>query len=118
MIVERIPMDNSRFGLSRGYSWSKIAKGASFCQVDRISPVVRSKPCSTSGSQKCSGARPIFRASAIVASVAEVGLIISIKLHSPEVHAFVILANSRRAEAVAWVIKYFVVASTARGWCW
>lgn len=28
------------------------AKGASFCQVERIRPVVRSKPCRTSGSQE------------------------------------------------------------------
>ena len=37
------------------------AKGASFCQVDRMSPVVRSSPWSTSGSHVCSGARPTFR---------------------------------------------------------
>lgn len=53
-----------------------------------------------------------------MASVAEPGLIISIRLHSPEVQAFVALANRSRAEAVACVIKYFVEASTARGWCW
>ena len=47
--------------------------------------------------------------------MAEVGLIISVKLHSPEVQAFVMLANNNKAEAVAWVMKYFVVASTARG---
>lgn len=50
--------------------------------------------------------------------MADVGLSISSKLHSPDVQAFVILANKSRAEAVACVRKYFVVASTARGWCW
>lgn len=39
--------------------------------------------------------------------------------HCPESQAFVALANKSIAAAVAWVIKYLVVASTARGWwCW
>lgn len=49
------------------------ANGASFCQVDKIKPVVRSRPCSTSGSQKCKGASPTFNASPIIAMVAAVG---------------------------------------------
>lgn len=53
----------------------------------------------------------------MVTSVAEVGLSISSKLHSPKLQAFVMLANKSKAEAVACVRKYFVVASTARGWC-
>lgn len=78
---------------------------------------MRFSPWSTSGSQKCIGAIPIFKASAMVASAAEVGLSISSKLHSPRVQAFVMLANNNKAEAVACVRKYFVAASTARGWC-
>lgn len=46
------------------------ANGASFCHVDKISPVVRSSPCKTSGSQAWTGARPILRARAIVRIVA------------------------------------------------
>lgn len=80
--------------------------------------MVRFSPWRTSGNQKCIGARPIFRDNAMVASVAEVGLDISNRLHSPEVQAFVMLANKRRVDAVACVRKYFVVASTVRGWCW
>lgn len=57
------------WGLSAGEICSKIMNGASFCQVDKISPVFRSSPCRTSGSQKCIGARPNFRARAIVTSV-------------------------------------------------
>jgi len=39
--------------------------------------------------------------------------------HSPVIQALVVLANRTRAAAVAWVRKYLVVASTARGWwCW
>ena len=39
--------------------------------------------------------------------------------HSPVIQALVVLANRIRAAAVAWVRKYLVVASTARGWwCW
>ncbi|MGL5702157.1 MAG: hypothetical protein ACRCW5_03285 [Cetobacterium sp.] len=37
--------------------------------------------------------------------------------HSPVIHAFVVAANKIIAAAVAWVRKYLVVASTARGWC-
>ena len=69
----------------------------------------------TSGNQKCSGASPIFNAKAIEISVAEIGLIISVIFHWPVNQAFVVPANRRRAEAVACVIKYFVVASVARG---
>lgn len=37
-------------------------------------------------------------------------------LHSPVSQALVVLANRSIAAAVAWVRKYLVVASTARGW--
>ena len=37
--------------------------------------------------------------------------------HCPANQAFVTLANSRTAAAVAWARKYLVAASTARGWC-
>ena len=49
-----------------GWVCKSRAKGASFCQVDRMRPVVRFNPCRTSGSQVCTGARPIFRARAMV----------------------------------------------------
>ena len=45
---------------------SRSENGASFCQVDRISPVVRSRPWRTSGSQAWRGARPTFNARARV----------------------------------------------------
>lgn len=35
--------------------------------------------------------------------------------HCPVNQAFVVLANNSMAAAVAWVRKYLVVASTARG---
>lgn len=38
-----------------------------------ISPVVRSRPWRTSGSQKCRGARPILRANPIIAIVIAMG---------------------------------------------
>lgn len=60
-------------GCMVGAIWITSAKGASFCQVDRINPVVRSKPCRTSGSQKCMGAKPSFRARAIITIVAAAG---------------------------------------------
>lgn len=36
--------------------------------------------------------------------------------HWPVSQAFVVLAKRSMAAAVAWARKYFVVASTARGW--
>lgn len=48
---------------------SNKMKGAIFCQVDKMSPVVRSSPCSTSGNQVCKGASPIFNAKARVIMV-------------------------------------------------
>lgn len=49
------------------------ANGAIFCHVAIISPVGRLRPCITDGIQKCTGARPIFSARAIVTSVAARG---------------------------------------------
>lgn len=37
--------------------------------------------------------------------------------HSPTSQALVVLAKRIIAAAVAWVKKYLVVASIARGWC-
>lgn len=92
------------------------AKGASFCHVERISPVNRSNPCITSGIQKCIGASPILSARAVINIVLARGSDRSVMFHSPVIQAFVVLANRIIAAAVAWVKKYFVVASTARGW--
>lgn len=49
-----------------GWTCRRSEKGASFCHVERMRPVVRSKPCSTSGSQAWTGASPIFSARARV----------------------------------------------------
>lgn len=92
------------------------ANGANFCQVDIINPVVRSSPCSTEGSQKCIGARPSLRARAAIISVVEAWCDEWLMFHSPVIHAFIELANRMVAAAVACARKYFVVASTARGW--
>lgn len=82
-----------------------------------IRPVRRSRPCSTSGIQKCIGANPILSARAVITIVLAIGLNILFISHWPVIQAFVVLANKIIAAAVAWVKKYFVVASTARGWC-
>ena len=44
------------------------------------------------------------------------GCVICSMLHCPVSHALVVPAKSNMAAAVAWVRKYLVVASTARGW--
>lgn len=96
--------------------WIIRAKGASFCHVDKIRPVRRSSPCRTSGIQKCIGASPILSARAVMIIVLAIGFDMLFMSHSPVIQAFVVLANIIIAAAVAWVRKYFVVASTARGW--
>lgn len=40
--------------------WNKMAKGAIFCQVNKINPGSNGMPCSTSGTQKWKGANPSF----------------------------------------------------------
>ena len=48
-----------------------------------------------------------------------IGWVICWISHWPVSQALVVLANRSMAAAVACVKKYFVVASTARGWwCW
>lgn len=94
---------------------SSREKGASFCQVDKIKPVIRSSPWRTSGSQKCTGARPSLRARAKVAMEMEAGTVKCSMAHCPVTQALVVLAKRIMAAAVAWVMKYLVVASTARG---
>ena len=84
--------------------------------MDIISPVVKVSPWRTSGSQKCMGARPNLIARATVIVEAGRGCESSRIFHSPVIQALVVLAKRIMAAAVAWVRKYFVVASTPRGW--
>ena len=62
------------------------------------------------------GAKPILSARAVITIVLAMGFDMLFISHSPVIQAFVVLANRIMAAAVAWVKKYFVVASTARGW--
>ena len=68
MSVEARPRAMRRLGL---VAWICIrrAKGASFCQVERMTPVVRSNPWRTSGSHEWRGAKPTFSARARVIRV-------------------------------------------------
>jgi uncharacterized metal-binding protein len=77
------------------------ASGASFCQVDKISPVRRSNPCKTSGIQKCIGASPILSARAAIIIALAMGFDILFISHPPVIQAFVVLANRIMAAAVA-----------------
>lgn len=116
--VEQTAKAVSKWGWAFSATCKIRAKGASFCQVERINPVVSVIPWSTSGSQKCVGAKPIFSASAIIAMVQAMGWERWEISHCPSIHALVVLANRSMAAAVACVRKYLVVASMARGWCW
>ena len=66
----------------------------------------------TSGTQKWKGDSPGIIARAILIIVAAVGLNIFVTVHRLEYSKLMIIAIM---EAVAWVRKYFVAASIARG---
>lgn len=83
--------------------------------VDRRRPVVRGEPWSTSGNQKWNGTSPSFIATAEVRIRQEIGWVSWVISHCPVCHALVMLENKTRAEAAAWVRKYLVAASMARG---
>lgn len=86
---------------SAGWICRRRANGANFCQVDRISPVVRLSPCNTSGSQECMGARPTFSARARMIMVVGKGCVICWISHCPVSQALVVLAKRSMAAAVA-----------------
>lgn len=90
--------------------------GGNFITVDRRRPVIRGDPWSTSGNQKWNGTSPSFIAMADVRIKHDVGWVIWVMSHCPVCHALVMLANRTSVEAVAWVRKYLVAASMARGW--
>lgn len=116
MQAERRPSVSRIFCGRWLYIMSSNASGASFCHVDISNAVGRVMPWSTSGYQACTGASPSFIARAISINRAtgrEVGWRID---HWPEVQALSVLANRIVAAAAAWVRKYFVAASVARGW--
>lgn len=69
--------------------------------MDKISPVVRSSPCRTSGSHVWNGASPTFRARAIVIIATGRGWAICWISHCPESQAFIVLANKSIAAAAA-----------------
>lgn len=82
-----------------------------------IRAVLIGDPCRTSGSQKCSGASPSFIDRAIV-NMMQADWLVSWKIsHVPVDQALIVLENRMVAEAAAWIRKYFVAASVARGWC-
>lgn len=93
----------------------RIDKGASFCHVRRISPVIRGIPWVTSGTQKWKGAIPSFIASAITISVDDKKLFKFITNQWPVCRKFIVAAIIRIIDAVACVRKYFVAASVERG---
>lgn len=90
--------------------------GGNFIRVESRRAVIRGDPCRTSGNQKWNGTRPSLIAIAAVSSRHEVGWLSCVMSHWPVAQALVMLENRSRAEAAACVRKYFVAASTARGW--
>lgn len=95
--------------------WYRTDSGASFCQVRRISPDESGIPCVTSGTQKWKGDSPSFMARAKVIISEAVGFSILVTVHWPECRRLIIMASISSMDAVAWVRKYLVEASMARG---
>lgn len=77
--------------------------------------MVRGIPCVTSGTQKWNGDSPSLMARAIVMSIDAVGLNILVMVHWPEYNKLITTAIMSSIDAVAWVRKYLVEASMARG---
>lgn len=69
----------------------------------------------TSGTQKWKGESPNFITKANVIKMDAVGFVMLVMVHWPEYSRFIIIANIRIIEAVAWVMKYLVEASIERG---
>ena len=78
-------------------------------------PDVSEIPCVTSGTQKWNGESPSFITKAIVIRIDAVGFVMLVIVHWPEYIKFMMIANIRIIDAVAWVIKYLVEASIERG---
>lgn len=81
----------------------------------RISPDESGIPCVTSGTQKWKGASPSFMARAKVIIREAVGFSMLVTVHWPECSRLIIMASISSMDAVAWVRKYLVEASMARG---
>lgn len=90
-------------------------RGASFCHVRRISPDDNGMPCVTSGTQKWNGDNPSFMVRARVMMSEAVGFMMFVTVHWPEYKRFRMMASISSIDAVAWVRKYLVEASMARG---
>lgn len=106
----------SRAGLRDLDVIRRRVSGGNFMRVESRRAVIRGDPCRTSGNQKWNGTRPSLIAIAVVSSRHEVGWLSCVMSHWPVAQALVMLENRTRAEAAACVKKYFVAASTARGW--
>lgn len=81
----------------------------------RISPDESGIPCVTSGTQKWKGDSPSFMARAKVIIREAVGFSMLVTVHWPECSRLIIMASISSMDAVAWVRKYLVEASMARG---
>lgn len=78
-------------------------------------PDVSEIPCVTSGTQKWNGVSPSFMARAEVMMMDAVGLKTFVIVHWLEYIRLMMIAIMRSMDAVAWVRKYLVEASMARG---
>lgn len=90
--------------------------GASFCHVERTKHVVRLSPCITSGNQVWNGAIPALRHKAMNIICFEASTEESTISQDPHTQAWNVAAKIMTAVAVACTMKYFVVASAARGY--
>lgn len=115
IIMERMDMVSRTFRLIEWEIWERMDSGASFCHVRRISPDDSGMPCVTSGTQKWNGDSPSFMVRARVIMSEAVGSMMFVTVHWPEYRRLRMMASISSIDAVAWVRKYLVEASMARG---
>lgn len=90
-------------------------RGAIFCHVAIMSPLEKGSPWRTSGNQKWQGASPILKARAAATAREVTVLTGSSTDQDPVTHACISAPFSNRAALMAWIRKYFMVASIFRG---
>lgn len=115
MRIESAAMVVSIFVLIVGIIWYRIDIGATFCQVRSSMPDDSGLPCVTSGTQKWNGAIPSFMAIDTVMMADGRVLCVFVMVHCPEDIRSRVMASISSMDAVAWIRKYFVAASMARG---
>ena len=99
------PLIRLSISLDAGAINTRMNRGMIFCQVLRIRHESQLRLAITLGNQKCSGAAPIFSSRARITIAGVKGRFVVICVISRP--------NRRRADPVAWAIKYLIAPSVS-----